>query len=171
LTAAPEAAPLKAKAVDAEEIAAIIDAFAGEGRMLKRPIAEIYDHLRDFYVYKVDGSIAGICALHIWGSDLGELRSLAVRKGYESRGIGSGLVTACMDEAGAIGLKKVFALTYAIGFFKKLDFDVVDKTVLPQKIWGDCNSCKKFPDCDETAIIKAPPGAGLAPRNHSSVVS
>ena len=154
LATAPGASALKAKAADAEEILAIIDAFAGEGVMLKRPIAEIYDHLRDFYVYKVDGSIAGICALHIWGPELGELRSLAVRKGYESGGIGRALVKASMDEAGAIGLKRVFALTYVTGFFEKLGFDVVDKTVLPQKIWGDCNSCEKFPSCDETAVTK-----------------
>ena len=144
----------KALPADAQEILAIVDAFAKEGRMLKRPITEIYDHLRDFFVYKVDGGIAGICALHIWGPDLGELRSLAVRKDYVNMGIGRGLVTACLDEAGAIGLKKVFALTYVAGFFEKMGFGVWDKVVLPQKIWGDCNSCEKFPSCDETAVIK-----------------
>jgi amino-acid N-acetyltransferase len=150
----------KALPADVQEILAIVDLFAQEGVMLKRPIAEIYDHLRDFYVYKVDGGlsprrrIAGICALHIWGPDLGELRSLAVRKDYVNMGIGKSLVTACMDEAGAIGLKKLFALTYVTGFFEKLGFGVVDKAVLPQKIWGDCNSCEKFPGCDETAVIK-----------------
>ena len=145
---------IKALSADAEEILTIIDAFAKEGVMLKRPIAEIYDHLRDFLVYKVDGEIAGICSLHIWGPDLGEIRSLAVRKEYTSSGVGRSLVTACMDEAGAIGLKRVFALTYVAGFFEKMGFGVVDKEVLPQKIWGDCRSCEKFPGCDETAVIK-----------------
>ena len=144
----------KALPADVQEILAIVDLFAQEGVMLKRPIAEIYDHLRDFYVYKMDGRIAGICALHIWGPDLGELRSLAVRKDYVNMGIGKSLVTACMGEARAIGLKKLFALTYVTGFFEKLGFGVVDKVVLPQKIWGDCNSCEKFPDCDEAAVIK-----------------
>ena len=150
----PGVSVIKATSADAEGIRAVIDTFAGDGLMLKRPISEIYDHLRDFFVYKSDGVIAGVCALHIWGPELAEIRSLAVMKDYESRGAGRGLVGACMAEAGAIGLKRVFALTYATGFFDRLGFGVIDKTLLPQKIWGDCNCCHKFPSCDETAVIK-----------------
>ncbi len=144
----------KAVLGDVDEIFRIIEEFAGKSVMLKRPVAELYDHLRDFLVYRVDGVAAGICALHIWGSQLGELRSLAVKGDYVGQGIGRSLVAACLDEAGTIGLKKVFALTYVTGFFAKLGFSVVDKTVLPQKIWGDCSGCEKFPDCDETAVIR-----------------
>jgi amino-acid N-acetyltransferase len=144
----------KAVLGDVDEIFRIIEEFAGKGVMLKRPVAELYDHLRDFFVYRVDGVAAGICALHIWSSRLGELRSLAVKDDYIGLGIGKSLVAACLDEAGTIGLTKVFALTYVTGFFTKLGFSVVDKTVLPQKIWGDCSSCEKFPDCDETAVIR-----------------
>jgi amino-acid N-acetyltransferase len=35
-----------------------------------------------------------------------------------------------------------------------LGFKKVDKTVLPHKIWTDCLKCVKFPDCDETAVLK-----------------
>ncbi len=144
----------KAVPGDVDGIFSIIEEFADKSLMLKRPVAEIYDHLRDFFVYRVDGVAVGICALHIWGSQLGELRSLAVKDDYIGLGIGKSLVAACMDEAGTIGLKKVFALTYVTGFFEKLGFSVVDKTVLPQKIWGDCSSCEKFQDCDETAVMR-----------------
>lgn len=144
----------KAVLGDVDDIFRIIEEFAGKGVMLDRPVVELYDHLRDFFVYRVDGVAAGICALHIWGPQLGELRSLAVKDDYTGLGIGKSLVAACLDEAGTIGLKKVFALTYVTGFFAKLGFSVADKTVLPQKIWGDCRSCEKFPDCDETAVIR-----------------
>ena len=40
------------------------------------------------------------------------------------------------------------------GFFKKYGFSQVDKSELPLKIWGDCLLCVKFPDCDETAMMK-----------------
>jgi len=26
--------------------------------------------------------------------------------------------------------------------------------VFPQKIWSDCIKCAKFPECDETAMIR-----------------
>jgi len=29
----------------------------------------------------------------------------------------------------------------------------VRKARLPHKIWSDCIECRKFPDCDETAVV------------------
>ena len=48
----------------------------------------------------------------------------------------------------------VFALTYVPDFFEKLGFSRVDKATLPHKIWAECINCPKFPDCDETALLK-----------------
>ena len=56
-------------------------------------------------------------------------------------------------------LKKIFALTYQEAFFTRLGFRVVDKSVLPQKIWADCVHCAKYPDCDETAVFLEVPDA------------
>jgi amino-acid N-acetyltransferase len=80
------------------------------------------------------------------------VRSLAVAPGQERRGIGRTLVTAALEEAKAMGITRVFALTYKPDFFVRLGFAVVDKAELPQKIWGDCVKCVKFPQCDETAV-------------------
>ena len=64
------------------------------------------------------------------------------------------LVERCIEEAKALGLKRIFTLTYVPEYFKKLGFHVVDKSELPHKVWSDCLKCTKFPDCDETALIK-----------------
>ena len=32
-------------------------------------------------------------------------------------------------------------------------FRIVNKDMLPQKIWADCIKCIKFPNCDETAVL------------------
>jgi amino-acid N-acetyltransferase len=68
------------------------------------------------------------------------------------KGVGSTLVTACITEARALGLKKIFCLTYKPDFFAKFGFVLVDKSTLPHKVWGDCIKCPKFPDCDENAM-------------------
>ncbi|MGB9677413.1 MAG: GNAT family N-acetyltransferase, partial [Candidatus Ratteibacteria bacterium] len=80
-------------------------------------------------------------------------RSLAVKKDSQKKGIGSLLVKKCLSEAKKLGVKKVFVLTYIPEFFKKTGFKELDKSKLPQKIWGDCIRCPKFPECDEIALI------------------
>lgn len=121
--------------------------------MIPRSINELYENIRDFFVAENDGAICGVCALHILWEDLAEVRSLAVRKEYQRKGIGRRLVKRCIAEARSMGIKRVFVLTYQDDFFKKMGFADIDKSRLPQKIWGDCVRCPKFPECDETALI------------------
>ena len=63
-TAAPALTVEKARAADAESIHAVITYFADRGDMLHRPLNEVYENLRDFYVARVDGEFAGCAALH-----------------------------------------------------------------------------------------------------------
>lgn len=139
---------------DAPAIHDLIKEYAKRGEILNRPVDEIYRYLRDYFVYDEGGSISGVSALHIYSEVLAEIRSLAVKEGHLRKGIGSALVNACLEEAGSLGVKKVFALTYIPDFFKRLGFKEIDKSLLPQKIWRDCITCKIFPECDETAVIK-----------------
>jgi amino-acid N-acetyltransferase len=67
--------------------------------------------------------------------------------------VGRDLVQACLAEAATLGIARVFALTYQPGFFRKLGFVDIEKSELPQKVWGDCMRCAKFPDCDEWAVV------------------
>ena len=143
----------KTKISDLKYIHKLINDFARREAMLPRPLSELYECMRDFIVYEDNGNILGACALHIIWEDLAEVRSLAVDRGYQKMGIGKALVKRCLKEAKGLGLERVFALTYNPDFFKKLGFVDIDKSSLPQKIWGDCLRCHKFPECDETAVI------------------
>jgi len=144
----------KAKLDDIKEIQRLIKFYAPKGGILPRSLSELYDHLRDFFVFVENHKIIGICALHICWEDLAEIRSLAVEEDYRSKGIGAQLTRACLKESKLLGVKRVFALTDEPEFFEKLGFERVDKAVLPHKIWTDCLNCVKFPDCDETALVK-----------------
>ena len=144
----------KAKIAEAKTIQKLINSFAKEGKLLPRSLSEIYDNLRDFFVFEEDGRILGVCALHICWEDLAEIRSLAVQEDAGRKGVGRQLVEACLEEAKELGVKEVFLLTYIPSFFRKLGFSEVDKATLPHKIWGDCLRCPKFPYCDEVALLK-----------------
>jgi amino-acid N-acetyltransferase len=142
----------RARIPDARIIHQLLLTYAKEGQLLGRSLAAIYDTIRDFYVYEENGQVLGIGALAICWEDLAEVRSLAVVPGQHGKGIGRKIVEKCLLEAKDLGLKRVFALTYQPEFFKKLGFVEIDKAQLPQKVWGDCINCVKFPDCDEFAL-------------------
>ncbi|MEE9591123.1 MAG: N-acetyltransferase [Thermodesulfobacteriota bacterium] len=144
----------KAKIKDVKEVSRLIEEFANKGEMLPRPLTDLYDNIRDFYVYEEDGVVMGTCALHICWEDIGEIKSLAVKEDAVGKGIGKQLVNICIEEARSLALPKVFALTYKPGFFEKLGFKAIDKGILPHKIWVECVRCVKFPTCDEIAVIK-----------------
>jgi amino-acid N-acetyltransferase len=142
----------KALIPDAKAIHKLLLLYAKDGLMLSRSLSEIYESIRDFYVFEEDGAVVGTVCLHICWEDLAEVRSLAVADHMGGRGIGRRLVDSCLDEARQLGLKKVFALTYKPEFFGKLGFGIIEKSELPHKIWGDCIKCPKFPECDEIAM-------------------
>lgn len=143
----------KAKISDLQQVHKLINDFARKEQMIPRSINELYENVRDFAVCEDNGRICGACALHVLWEDLAEIRSLAVRKEYQMKGIGKKLVKRCLEESSDLELKRVFVLTYHADFFRKLGFTDIDKSSLPQKIWGDCIRCPKFPECDETALI------------------
>lgn len=142
----------KARINDAKDIQKMLAEHASKGLMLSRSLAEIYQAIRSFYVIEQEGEILGIVSLQIWWLDIAEVRSLVVSESLKGQGCGRQLVQLCLDEAKELGLKKVFALTYQEEFFARLGFSIIEKCELPQKIWGDCMKCPKFPDCDEIAM-------------------
>ena len=156
----------KAVIPDVRAIHRILNYYGNQGLLLQRSLSELYDHLRDYYVVEgvppagpetVPGNAAdtvvGVCGLGICWEDIAEVKSLAVREDQQGKGLGALLVEACLDEARHLGLKHVFTLTYVPGFFEQLGFKVIEKTVLPHKIWADCLKCPKVPDCDEIALM------------------
>jgi len=146
----------KAVVTDIQAIHKMLGHYGARGLLLPRPLSELYDHLRDFFVLTGNGGdpgILGVCALGVCWEDLAEIRSLAVVEDLHGKGYGSLLVKTCLDEAKTLGIKRVFTLTYVEGFFSKMGFRLVEKAVLPHKVWADCLKCAKFPDCDETAMV------------------
>lgn len=145
----------KAKISDAKQIQTLINFYAAKDLMISRSLNEIYENIRDFWVCEENKKITGCCRLHVIGwENLAEIKSLAVQKSKQKKGIGRNLVETCINEAKDLKLKKVFALTYVPNFFKQLGFKKISKSKLPHKIWAECCNCPKFPDCKEEAVIK-----------------
>ncbi len=146
----------KAKVSDIKDIQGLINFYAKKDQMLPRSLNELYENIRDFFVYEKekDGKILGCAALHITWEDLAEIKSLAVLESKQKRKIGSLLVETVFEDAKRLNVKRVFALTYVPSFFEKFGFKKVAHSELPHKIWSECIRCVKFPDCQESAMVR-----------------
>ena len=138
---------------DVEQMNKLVDHFAKKDLMLARPLGELYENIRDYYVYVENGSIVGCAALHIFWKDLAEIKSIAVEEDYQKRGIGKQLIQKCLEEGKALGISRLFVLTYIPEFFERMGFKLIDKDLLPHKIWTECVKCYKFPDCGEVSLV------------------
>lgn len=145
----------QARVTDVPAIHAMIDAYADRGVMLPRARSRLYETVRDFLVAEEDGRLVAVGALRTLWEDLGEICSLAVAESHQRRGIGTALVEALLAQARPLGLSRVLVLTYIPEFFKGLGFAEVPKSELPHKVWAECVSCPKFPDCGELALVRA----------------
>ncbi|MFH1707297.1 MAG: N-acetyltransferase [Planctomycetota bacterium] len=144
----------KARLGDVGGILDLIQPFVDRDIILGRTPQDMIERIRDYMVAVDEGRVVGCAALFPGWENLGEVRTVAVDPGVQKKGVGRGLVAACLDEARALGLPRVFALTYETEFFKRMGFCEVDMHTLPQKIFRDCVRCKKFPDCDEIAMVR-----------------
>ncbi len=144
----------KARIGDVQKMHELVNKFAAKGEMLPRALSEMYENLRDYFVIRdTNGKVSACAALHINWVDLAEIKALAVTEGKHKRGLGASLINACIKEAKELGIPRIFCLTYKPAFFEKCGFVEVDKMELPRKVWAECYSCPKFPDCDEVALV------------------
>ncbi|MDB5052234.1 MAG: acetyltransferase [Bacilli bacterium] len=144
----------KAQMVDVEALFEIIQGYAEKGIMLPRSKEMLHHQLDMFVIAEVDGHMVGCGSLCQLGKDLVEIRSLGISEGYKGQGIGKKLVSYLIDEARALHIPKIMALTYEVAFFEKNGFTVVPKEIFPEKVWKDCVHCKKQHCCDEIAVLK-----------------
>lgn len=139
---------------DVPAICELINYYAERGKMLHRSLENVYRTLRGFRVAdNPQGQIVGCIAVDIFWADLGEIKSLAVDAQYRRQGIGAKLTDAGIEDAKNLGIKKLFVLTYETEFFTRRGFKEIDRSTLPEKVWGECVTCPKVDACDEVAMM------------------
>jgi amino-acid N-acetyltransferase len=144
-----------AQVQDVEPIYQLMLPFMQDKTLIERNQDDIFEHLQEFMVALKDNTIVGVAALHIYGSNLAEIRSLVVSPKAQRMSIGHQLVKACEAMGKQLGVTRVFALTYIDQFFLEQGYDIVAKESLPQKVWTVCVHCPKFSHCDEIAVAKS----------------
>lgn len=111
----------RARASDAEAIYRLVAHYAEQGLLLPRTQEEIRRHIGHFLVREEKGQVVGCLALETYGSDLAEIRSLAVQPEIRGRGIGAQMIEHALIEARRRDIARVFAVTHARNFFCATD--------------------------------------------------
>jgi amino-acid N-acetyltransferase len=140
---------------DATQIQELIAMHADTGALLPRSLPEICENVRDFVVVENgDGHILACGALHLYGTHLAEVRSIAVRPEARGQRAGARVVQGLLTEAHRHHVAGVCLFTRIPDYFAKLGFAAVPLTDLPDKIYKDCLKCPKLNACDEIAMVK-----------------
>ncbi|NQU41272.1 MAG: GNAT family N-acetyltransferase [Lentisphaerae bacterium] len=144
---------------DAEAISGLIKAYPNE--LLSRPIGDIVQNIDRFLVTEADGIVVGTVSWQVL-PEIGaprhpyiEIKSLAIAKGFQGKGLGRDLVTRAIQRITPMHPARVIALTFTPPFFKSLGFVEVPKEQLMHKIYTGCMSCTKYDSpftCPEVAM-------------------
>jgi len=149
----------RAREEDVTALLALINGYADRGMLLRRSEESLRSRLDDFTVAEgPGGELVGCGALTLLGPGLGEVRSLAVSEDHAGHGIGRAIVERLLQEAAERGLSEVLALTRRTPFFEKLGFSVTRRERFLDKLMVDCKACPMNLCCDETAMVRTPPG-------------
>lgn len=111
----------KAVRADAPAIHALVKSY--EGVLLQ-------DHLprmSEFFVAVEGKEIVGCCALVVYSKRLAEIRTLAVAKQSQGKGIATKLVDACLKRAHKKDVYEVLTITGAKELFEKQGFGMLKK--------------------------------------------
>jgi amino-acid N-acetyltransferase len=138
---------------DVSSIYKLIKHYAEEGVILERSMDDIMENIGNFLIAVSGDKVIGSITHYDYGKNLKEVRSLAVDKSYQKKGIGKALLVELVRQMSSGQPLKIFTLTYRPDFFAKNGFAAVPKDDFPEKIWKDCANCKDKENCGETALI------------------
>jgi amino-acid N-acetyltransferase len=117
----------RARTADVTTIKSLVDGYAGRV-LLAKEIITLYESVQEFLVAELGGEVVGCGALHVLWADLGEIRTVAVHPRALGRGVGHAIVAALIENARALGLERLFVLTFEKHFFGRHGFVEIDGT-------------------------------------------
>jgi amino-acid N-acetyltransferase len=126
-----------ARTSDIKGIRALIDTYAIGGRLLTKETVTLYESVQEFIVAVEDNKVVGCGALHVLWEDLAEVRTVAVVENLRGTGIGNKIMQAIEDRAHAIGVKRIFCLTFETKFFGRHGFEEIEGTPVDADVYAE----------------------------------
>jgi amino-acid N-acetyltransferase len=126
-----------ARTSDIKGIRALIDAYAIGGRLLTKETVTLYESVQEFTVAVENNEVVGCGALHVLWEDLAEVRTVAVVEKLHGTGVGHQIMQAIEERARAIGVKRIFCLTFETQFFGRHGFEEIQGTPVDADVYAE----------------------------------
>ncbi|MBZ4487441.1 amino-acid N-acetyltransferase [Microbacterium sp. cx-55] len=126
-----------ARTSDVRAIHRMLEPYVQRRILLGKDIVVLYEAVQQFIVAEdSDGTVIGCGALHVMWDDLGEIRTLIVSDDWLHRGVGRGIVEALENAARALGLSRLFCLTFEVEFFTRRGFSEIGEHVVDPDVYS-----------------------------------
>jgi amino-acid N-acetyltransferase len=128
-----------ARTSDVRSIRELVRPLAGNTLTPKDAVA-YYEALQQFRVAEdpdLAGRIIGCGALHVMWDELAEVRTLAVHPDFARRGLGGALLETLLDDARALGLRRIFCLTFEVDFFTRHGFARIEGQAVEPDVYAE----------------------------------
>ena len=125
----------QARTADVRGIRQIVDAYAVERRLLSKATVTLFEQVQEFLVAEFEGQIVGCGALHVMWEDLAEIRTLAVTPEHRGTGLGGTILELLVDRARALGITRMFCLTFEVDFFSRHGFEAIDESPVDHSVY------------------------------------
>ena len=128
----------QARTADITSIAALCGPLIDSRVLLGKEKVELYESVQEFLVAEDEsGAVIGCGAIHVMWEDLGEVRTLAVDKAHQGSGVGKEILSSLLEKAKDLGLKRIFCLTFEVGFFEKNGFVEIADTPIDADVYAE----------------------------------
>lgn len=128
----------RARTPDVRRISGLVSGYADVRILLNKETVTYYEDVQEFWVaVDAEDRVIGCGAVHVLWDDLAEIRTLAVDPGWQGRGVGHRLLDALIDQARALGVRRVFCLTFEVDFFAKHGFAEIEGTPVSPEIYAE----------------------------------
>lgn len=126
----------RARTPDVPEIKGLVDIYAPK-ILLEKNLVTLYESVQEFWVAELDGRVVGCGALHVLWADLGEIRTIAAHPDVRGQRVGHLIVDQLIRVARAVGLKRLFVLTFEVGFFGSHGFVEIEGTPVSADVYSE----------------------------------
>jgi len=120
---------------DIKAIRQIIDTYVLARRLLAKETVTLYETVQEFTVAEYEGEVVGCGALHVLWEDLAEIRTVAVLEKMRGMGVGNKIINAVVERAKALGVERIFCLTFETDFFARNGFEIIEGAPITHDVY------------------------------------
>jgi len=125
-----------ARTSDIPYIQLLVEPLVNQRILLGKDLVVLYEAVQEFRIaVDENDKPIGCGALHVMWQDLAEVRTLAVAPEWLGQGVGRALLERIEVDARALGLSRLFCLTFEVEFFSRNGFEPISDEIVQPDIF------------------------------------